>query len=270
MVVVTGAGVLLLLVLVVGVLLVLTSALCDVDPFWLTLDDARARAREIVPYVGILGIVYLFNRSSHAVGQRLSAAIGLDITGTLHALEGNFVADLQGAFPYEFAEYFSFVYLFGFAFTLAFPVVAYFVLPSQRYLKELFVAYAVNYGAGAACYVLFIAYGPRNVIATVREPMFELYPQVVAITAAVNSSANVFPSLHASLTVTVWLMAWRTRDEYPLWPWISTFTVVNIIASTMFLGIHWLIDVIAGIGLAVISVAVALRVTARESATGGP
>jgi nucleoside-diphosphate-sugar epimerase len=117
---------------------------------------------------------------------------------------------------------------------LVFPIVAYFVLPSQWYLKELFIAYTVNYGGGAICYILFIAYGPRKVIATVQEPMSDHFQEVTTVTAAVNSSANVFPSLHVSLTVTVWLLAWRTRDEYGLWIYNienRTTTSVNRIAD---------------------------------------
>lgn len=252
----------------VSVSVILTSIVCGVKPFWLTWDKIYARIYELGPYVALLTVIYLFNRSSHTIGQRFSLLIGLDITWELYALEGDFVFTLQRIIPYSFTGYFTFIYLFGFVFILVFPVIAYFALPSRRYLKELFVAYSFNYGVGAICYVLFIAYGPRKVIARVGEPMYDLYPQAATLTGSVNSSANVFPSLHVSLAVTVLLLAWRTRHEYPLWLLIVSVIVINIIIATMFLGIHWLIDVIAGIGLAVISVLVALRAGTSKAGIG--
>ncbi|WP_246998059.1 phosphatase PAP2 family protein [Halosolutus gelatinilyticus] len=255
-----------LIVLVVTALVAVMSKLSGIDPFALTVDEIQARSRAIAPYAGVLILVYLFNRASHTTtGQRLSTALGVNITDELYALEGDFVAALQSLIPLELTGFFSSVYLFGFGFILCFSVIAYLFLPTHRHLKELFVAYSANYGIGALCYLLFIARGPRKVIDTVREPMFEQYPQVMTFTAEINSSANVFPSLHVSFAVTVAILAWRTRDDYPLWSWVATVLAAAIIVSTMFLGIHWLIDVIAGIGVAVVSVAIALYAVDRRT-----
>lgn len=255
-------GILLLVGTVVGAMVALTCVICGVDPFRLTREETRARALELRPYVAILALIYLGNRATHTA--YLAEGLGLNITDALYAVEGEFVLALQSAVPYRYAPFFSFVYVFGFSFVLAFPVVAYFALPSQRYVKELFVAYTVNYGVGAGCYLLFVAYGPRRVVDGVREPLFELYPEVLALTASINSSANVFPSLHVSLAVTATLLAWRTRSEYPRWPWIATPVTGAIVVATMYLGIHWLLDALFGIALAAISVLVALRFVDRD------
>lgn len=259
------ANILVLQVLVVSLLVLLTSAYCDADPRWLTWGEIGGRVVRISPYVGFLVLVYAFNQWSHTTGQDISTTIGQNITIDLYAIEGDLVADLQRSIPEMFVEYFTVVYVFGFSFLLVFPIVAYFVLPSRRHLEELFVAYAVNYGVGALCYVLFIAYGPRNVIGHVGQPMYEHYPELATLTGSVNSAANVFPSLHASLTLTVVLLAWRTRAVYPRWLWLSSVVTANVAISTMYLGIHWLLDVIAGILLAVLSVLVAVYVVDRTN-----
>lgn len=260
--------ILLVVAAVVVALLVLTGAVCGIDPFVVDRREILRRAREVGPYVAGLAIVYLFNRWSHAGGQRLSGSIGLHITWELYELEGDVVADLQEVIPSALTGYFSFVYLFGFSFLLAFPVVAYLFHPDRRYLKELFAAYAVNYGVGAICYVLFVAYGPRKLLAAVGAPMYERYPEVVALTGAINASSNVFPSLHVSLAVTVALLARRTRSRYPRWFWIASFVAANIVVATMYLGIHWLVDVIAGVGLAVVGVRIARSLVERTGGSG--
>lgn len=252
---------------VVGVMVILMSSFCNVNPFAITAKEAWKRAVDLRFYIIILVALYQFNRFSHGTGQEISTRIGTNITGILYALEGGFVANLQALIPSRLTPFFSFVYLFGFGFMLVFPIIAYFVLPSQRYLKELFVAYTINYAIGSLCYIAFIAYGPRKTVNTVSEPMFDRYPEVISFTASINSSANVFPSLHVSFAVTVLLLAWRTRNQYPRWLWIAAIVAVSIVISTMFLGIHWLVDMIAGVILAIGSVRAAIYTVDHLSST---
>lgn len=260
-----------LLLLVTGVVLAMTMLTSVVVIGLDSISDARAelryQIRESGPYIVGLGVIYMLNKLAHELSEPLAAVIGVNITDTLVALEGGFVGQLQALFPAEAVWYFSFVYVFGFAFLLIFPIIAYLLLPTQRYLKELLVAYIINYSAGTVFYTLFIAYGPRRALPdVVAQPMFEQFPEIMTLTAAINTSSNVFPSLHASLAITVMLLAWRTREQYPRWLWVCAVFVVSIVISTMYLGIHWLIDVLAGVVLAFASVYLARRfVTWAES-----
>ena len=154
-------------------------------------------------------------------------------------------------------------------FLLAFPVVAYFLLPDARPIREMTVAYSLNYALGVVCYVLFIAYGPRNVMPDlVDQLLYTHWPESQLLTSEVNSNVNVFPSLHTSLAVTVAALAYRTREAYPTWLPIATVLALSVVISTMYLGIHWGIDVLAGIGLAAISVAAAVWLTDPERRDG--
>jgi membrane-associated phospholipid phosphatase len=160
----------------------------------------------------------------------------------------------------ELTAYFSFVYVYGYAFLLAFPLVAYFALPRPEPLRRTIVAYGTNYLVGVLCYVVFIAYGPRNLLAERAEGLlFSQYTQYQFVTDAVNHETNVFPSLHTSMAVTVALLAWTTRDEYPLWVPIAAALAVSVVISTMYLGIHWATDAVFGIVLAWFSVRVGVR-----------
>jgi len=121
-------------------------------------------------------------------------------------------------------------------------------------------------------YILFVAYGPRNWYAIeagaeAAKVVYEnhLYGMTGSetanelLTSEVNSRTNVFPSLHTSLSATVALFAYKTRESYPIWLGIATFLAVSIIISTMYLGIHWAVDILFGLGLAGLSVYVADR-----------
>ncbi len=52
---------------------------------------------------------------------------------------------------------------------------------------------------------------------------------------------------------------------YPKWFVVATVLAVSVAVSTMYLGIHWLIDVLAGIALAHASVALAGQFVGRWS-----
>ena len=63
---------------------------------------------------------------------------------------------------------------------------------------------------------------------------------------------NCFPSMHTSIACAMLLLAWREKDR--LFRWVWTFFCLSIIYSTLYLEIHWVTDVIAGIFLAIAAV----------------
>ncbi|QCC51110.1 phosphatase PAP2 family protein [Halapricum salinum] len=220
-----------------------------------TLDEALFDA---APYLGLVALVLLFRRFVHDESVQLSHEVGRNITDTLFAVEGFFVAHLQALTPDALVPVFAAFYVFGFTYLLVVPVVLYALASTTRSLKELLVAYALNDVIGMSLYTLFVAYGPRLHIANrVDGLLYDLYPQVRQLTTAVSANTNVFPSLHTSLSVVVLVFAWRTRENQPRWFAIAAICAGAIVLSTMVLGIHWLTDVVAGVCLAYVCVVLA-------------
>ncbi|NHN48589.1 inositol phosphorylceramide synthase [Halostella sp. JP-L12] len=219
--------------------------------------DYRWRLAEIGPYLSVLLVVLAVRKLTMDYTGLLSWALDWNITLIIYSLEGALVADVQSLRSPLLTDYFVFIYLYGYVFLLLFPFVAYFARSDMTSMKELIVAYTFNYGVGLVCYVLFIAYGPRNLIPDIVDSLlYVTYPQSQLLTGEVNHNTNVFPSLHASLSMTTFFLAWRTRDEYPLWAPVSFVLGVSVALSTMYLGIHWATDVVAGTLLAVLSILV--------------
>lgn len=227
---------------------------------------APYRLRAVGPHLLVLVALLAANSVVRDFGPSFSWIVGVNVTGTIHAVEGAFVAHLQSALARPaLTAYFSLVYVYGYVFLLVFPLVAYFALDDSGPLRRTIVAYCVNYGAGVVCYVAFIAYGPRNLMPELVESLlFTTYPEYHLLTSEVNSNTNVFPSLHTSLSVTVALLAVRTRDVYGGWVYLAGVLAVSVVASTMYLGIHWAVDVVVGTALAALSVGVAARYITDE------
>lgn len=260
-----------LTVLVVCIGLIGTCVIClDRTALSRTAADYDRRLAEITPYLGVTALFFLGKRATHGHSLRISRTLDWDLTAEIYAIEGEFVAVLQAVVPTATLEFFSAMYMFGFPFLLVTALLLYFLLPTQRYLKELLIAYLLNYFVGSLFYTLFVVYGPRNHLSSVDGLMYSFYPQTQEVTAAVSANTNVFPSLHTSLAVVVMLFAWRSRREYPRWFPIASFVTSCVVFSTMYLGIHWLIDVIAGILLAVGSVIGADRIVTRAEGAAGP
>lgn len=252
-------SVLLSVVAVVSTLLVIGAILCiDRRQLRELRADLGPRIRLAAPAIGMLLVVLVLNSLTRRVAQRLSWLIGFEITEQIYRLEGAFVAWVQTFQTTELTMYFSAVYIYGYVFLLVFPLLAYLALSEQRPLHELTIAYTANYAIGLVCYLLFVAYGPRN-LDIADQLMYDVYPSSRLLTSAVNTNTNVFPSLHTSLSVTVLLFAWRTREAYPRWLAIAAILATSVVISTMYLGIHWLTDVVAGAVLAVVSVRIGVK-----------
>jgi membrane-associated phospholipid phosphatase len=216
---------------------------------------------EAFPYLLGIGLVLMFKGVVHEPSLRLSRSLNWDITEEIYALEGLFVAYVQDLTPDALVPVFSGFYMFGFAYLLLAPILLYLLTSTLRPLKELLVAYSLNYLVGITFYTLFVAYGPRlHISSHVEGSMYEVFPETQTLTGAVSANTNVFPSLHASLSVIVLLFAWQTRDRHPRWFAITSVVATSVVLSTMILGIHWLTDVVAGVALAVVCVLGAERV----------
>lgn len=234
-------------------------------------NDLDHRLRDVAPYLGAAVALLALKQVTQGYRIRLSRALDWTVTGELYAIEGEFVAGLQRATPDLLLEPFSAAYMLGFAVLLVAGPAVYLLAGNagQRHLKELLVAYMLNYALGTVCYTLFIAYGPRRYLDAVDGLMYQFYPETQELTAAVASNTNVFPSLHASLSVAVFAVAWRSRRRFPRWAGLSGVLAAAVVYSTMYLGIHWATDVVAGIALAAVSVVAAERLEAQRDRVGG-
>lgn len=225
-------------------------------------SSLRWRLGELSPYVLVLAVVLVLNAYVRPRVDEISPAFAIRLTNSLYLFEGYFVSVIQGATPEPVMYYFAAVYVVGYAALLIFPLLAYAVLDDLRHAKTLLTTYALNYSIGATVYVFVEAYGPRN-LHVADGVLYQYFPDVQYLTSAVNSNANVFPSLHTSMAVAVLLLAYYSRAAYPRWFVMAGVLAPSVVLATMALGIHWFGDVVAGLALAVFSVEAARWIVPR-------
>lgn len=261
------ANVLLELVLVVATMLV-TATLVIVGPRAVVaaVRDVRWRLDQCLLPFAALAAVLLVRWSTQDVVQRLERGVlRNNITPYLFEIDRALfdpVAVLQSFQTEALTSFFVFIYIYGYAFLILFPFVAYFALEEMEELSTLVLAVIANYGIGLLFYTLFIAFGPRNVDPLVFEGLlYDAFPQSRELTNEINRNTNVFPSLHTSLAMTMFFLAWVTREKYPLWLPVAGILAISVGLSTMYLGIHWFSDVVAGMALALVSVYIGVNYT---------
>ncbi len=255
----SGPVIVSLLVDIAAVVGIATAAAAAVvvgkDRLRLTYTNFGQRVRETVPYLVLLGAIVIVTRTLRTMSTELSWTIGWNITGPIYDVEREFVALIQTVASPPLTGVFSFLYVYGYVFLLVFPLVAYFALDDNGPFKQLTVAYVTNYVIGVVLYTFIIAYGPRNVLPGQVEPLLYIaHPEFHVLTSQINTNTNVFPSLHSSLSVTVAAFAWATREYYPRWVPITIVLTLGVLISTIYLGIHWGVDVIAGMFVGLVCV----------------
>ena len=228
-----------------------------------TVSEVRPRLRQSAPVLLVLGAVLSFNRYM----RQNAPEIGFYMTDTIRSIEGEFILIFQDVSTPMLTDYFSVIYIYGYTFLLIFPPVAYFMLSDTKTFRRLLTAYSLNYALGVILYILVFAYGPRNILTEfVTETMlYDNNPEYQHLTREVNRNSNVFPSLHTSLSATVGVFAYYTREQYPKWFPVAVVLAISVIISTMYLAIHWATDVVGGLILAAVCVALANRIVGRWS-----
>lgn len=178
-------------------------------------------------------------------------------------------------------EWFAFFY-YGYFFLLAVHVLP--MLGGARsgpFLARFSFGFLWLYCVGHALYTFVPAYGPYAFLAHDFHHSLEGPTWWRLVRSAVDSvdggaRTDVFPSLHTALPTYLSIFSFLERRRMPFkitWLPLTLFTT-QIIAATMFLRWHYLIDICAGITLAVSGILVsrlALRWDAlRERHGGGP
>lgn len=168
-------------------------------------------------------------------------------------------------------EWFAFFY-FSYFFVLAMHVLPIlFVSRNARMIAEFALGMILLFCIGHTLYILVPGYGPYKAMPELFE--HQLSPGIWwnttrTLVAQSGAQKDIFPSLHTAAPTFLLLFSFHRRAELPFrytWPLVAFFAL-NIVIATMFLRWHYVIDVVAGLLLAVTAHTLAVWLTEREGA----
>lgn len=144
--------------------------------------------------------------------------------------------------------YFRFVYNTGFVFCTTLPI---YRAAISKDFKKIF-----HYLLSAHVLQIFLI-SPFYVTFRLQEVWFvnghpDGLARALSPEAAAGVTLNCLPSMHTSIAFAMFLLVLREKDK--IFKWVWGIYCLSVIYSTMYLEVHWVIDVIGGIILGYVTV----------------
>lgn len=235
------------LAITTGLLLYLTSGR---SPATLLMDSARYLAKDRLPRLVLGGMVavLLLNALELRLESLYPGLLSRDLTAVLKLLDAGAVRLIQRLAFAPLTYFLTYVYILVFPALPLVSFVFYSATGDRAMLPAVFFTVLLNYVVALALYFLVPAkeawYGNPDV----RFLIPSVYPAFEAQYRPLSGFNHAFPSVHTSLSVS--LAALAARAGYRRLAAVLGGAAGLIALSTVYLGVHWVPDVLGGIGMA--------------------
>jgi len=200
-------------------------------------------------------LILVLNKLEQTIAKEMTPG---DFTPIVHLWEGNIVYFIQRFFMNDYlTAVLTFFYIIVFPVLLVSSIVIYIKSRDFKSYYAFVYALMLNYLIAVPFYLFFPVFEVWYYDPNVTFLIPEIYPNFELEYRPLSGIDNNFPSLHTSISLTIALIAMRSRKiEFGR---LSLFSSAIIVFSTMYLGIHWLADLTAGILLAIIASQTGIR-----------
>ncbi|GIP39226.1 hypothetical protein J31TS4_25060 [Paenibacillus sp. J31TS4] len=252
---------------IAGMVFVLLFAALRVNPFRVGgtfVQELFTSRKYFLHFAAVLAILF-FNKLEQWVERRMPPQP--DFTSSIYKIEGDLVASIQHFFRNDLlTDLSSFFYLVVFPCLMVVSIGIYTYEKNFKLFHSVCYALMLNYMIAIPFY-LFL---PVNEVwyfhPNVDLLMHQVFPAFEQDYRPLSGLDNCFPSLHTSISVSMALLASRSNNGF--WKWFTLFSAVFIIFSIFYLGVHWLMDMGAGLILGVFAARVGLRLSELHTLPG--
>ncbi|MDA8441556.1 MAG: phosphatase PAP2 family protein [Peptococcaceae bacterium] len=172
----------------------------------------------------------------------------IDLDNLFRAIPGNNGAIFRMIKTPWLTAYMQWIYANGFTLPVLIPVFrSFFGRDSLKMVRYTLSAHVLQFILIFPFYLLFHC----NEVWYVLGQPDGMARHLTAAQAAIDVM-NCFPSMHTSVAFAMVLLAWREKDRVFRFVW--TIFGISVIYSTLYLEIHWVLDVFGGLILAYVTV----------------
>ena len=201
--------------------------------------------------------VYLWKDLLDGLDRVLMANTQLDMTFLVYAIEGDSVLWVQEGLRSELLDVFmTHFYVMGFM-TATFSSFIYPIFFDDRHMADrVSLSMFWVYILAIPFYLFLNVKVTGNYVEGMETIAYDLTPEIHNWFNRIDPFTNGMPSLHIGLPFAIWLSMHRW-DEDGRWKKFRTFLILFIgltSVSIVYLGIHWFVDIIGGMIIAILAV----------------
>ncbi len=210
-------------------------------------------------WIHLLLVLSIYNAKDFldGVDRILLANTNLDMTPWIYAIEGDLVLWIQETFHNQLlTEILTHFYVVGFI-LICYVSIFYFAYFDDRWMADRSaLAMFYIYALAVPFYLFFNVRVTGDHIPAMETLAYDLTPEINDWFTRIDPFTNGMPSLHIGIPFTIWLCLVRF-DEDNRWRNYRHLLLGYVILTAftiVYLGIHWLLDIVGGMALAAIAV----------------
>ena len=208
-------------------------------------------ARQLIngywPYVLAAAVVYGLMQAQFPVQRELNLFVNYDCTHYIEHIEGGAIAVFQNCMHPALTYLMTFVYLVVFSSIMIFTFLVLAYTEQISALKHFSLVFILDYLIAFPFYLLFPVKVTGYALSGVQPLMYELHPMIYEGITTVDPLDNCFPSLHVALVFSALLISHTT--DLRRYTTFLTLAFPMIVFATLYLGVHWIADIVAGMAL---------------------
>ncbi len=197
--------------------------------------------------------VYLWKDPLDQIDRALMASTRIEITPYIYAIEGDVVLWIQKGFKSDFlTEVLTHFYVMGYM-TAIFSAFIYPIYADDRYMADrIALTMFYVYILAIPFYLFLNVRVTGDVIPGMETLAYDLTPEIRNWFVQIDPFTNGMPSLHIGMPFAIWL-AFVRWDEDGRWNRFANVLAVFVILTAftiVYLGIHWISDMLGGLLIA--------------------
>lgn len=200
-------------------------------------------------YVLLLLLVLAISMKQVSIQQKIVAIFGYhDATALISAINPDFTLIFQKGIYASLTYLMTFTYVLIYPSALIFTILILFYYRETELFKRASLMFSLNYLIAFPFFMLFHVSTTGATLPGVEPLIYEEFPRICTAITTVDPLDNCFPSLHVAMVFSAFLIMLGTA--YRRYKIFLYFAVPATVFAVLYLGIHWLVDVFAGIVLA--------------------
>lgn len=195
----------------------------------------------------ILGIVAFHLLQVNLIDPITTELISNDAASVFAGYERDLLQAIQGVWHPLLLTIFVSAYIIVYPFTLWFSPLLFLVTESRNAMKTLAYGLALIYAIALPFYLFLPVTNVYTYLGTA-SALETVIPSIDSFFYATTTTNNCFPSLHVAVSLLIAKSVSKTRHHrYILF---TSLSALLVIIAVIYLAIHWITDVVAGVLLA--------------------